>query len=386
MSLRLLKKQIGETQAQASAESKAVTEPSSRGTDGHGRIGNRPNNRSAGYYSGVGTGGSPYPDDKAGGGYYGNRSDNGNSEESSYYGSGGASGSASGAGGNRIGHVQGPMGGGGGNFRGSSTQAAHVEAMKKAMIQEAKQSSTATTSDVAVRSGLGLAAVRERKAKEDAEREAKREAARAKRRNEATRQEAEDDQALAECEAQARMDSDTHDGVKYEAALIVRIANRFGSSGVWIKIAEARARGAEIPLDPRRIYLLAHPDKCRLPEASDATAILNAQRPPEMTEVKARPARPAGSVATDNMSAAPVPAEEDAVGEHPSEAFEVRPPNARAARNISASEDELRIDPEDNKECTLQELRKKYEGMYSPEEIDEYWTHECRKKPVRFRC
>lgn len=113
----------------------------------------------------------------------------------------------------------------------------------------------------------------------------KREAARAKRQGEESKREIEDEQGLAECEEQARRDADADERVKYEAALVVRIAMRFGSSGAWLRVAEARARGAAIPLDPRRVYLLAHPDKCPLVEASDATAILNAQRPPEMTEV-----------------------------------------------------------------------------------------------------
>ena len=38
--------------------------------------------------------------------------------------------------------------------------------------------------------------------------------------------------------------------------------------------------GYDIPEDPRRVFLLVHPDKCPMPEATDATAIMNKQRPP----------------------------------------------------------------------------------------------------------
>ncbi|CAE8734276.1 unnamed protein product, partial [Polarella glacialis] len=218
--------------------------------------------------------------------------------------------------------------------------------------------------EVAVRSHLGLDALRDRKAKEEEERRVKREAARAKRRTETTQQEAEDEQALIECETQAWEDSQTMERVKYEAALIVRIACRFGTAGVWTKLAEARARGSDIPMDPRKVYVLAHPDKCPMPEASDATAILNAQRPPEMTEARPRPAAKASAAHCEPPAAATS-----------AETAETPPP--RQVAQAAGGAEERRMDPEDQQELTLPELREKYRVQYTPEDTEEYWA-ECQ--------
>eukprot|EP00931_Biecheleriopsis_adriatica_P020431 TRINITY_DN13658_c0_g1_i1.p1 TRINITY_DN13658_c0_g1~~TRINITY_DN13658_c0_g1_i1.p1 ORF type:complete len:314 (-),score=88.99 TRINITY_DN13658_c0_g1_i1:73-1014(-) len=246
-----------------------------------------------------------------------------------------------------------------GGFRGSDAQRAHIEAVRRLAAETGP--AVKPSEHVAVRSNLGLAALKERKQKEEEEKQAKRDAARARRKNEATQQEAAEEQALEECEKQAWQDSETLARVKYEAALIVRIAIRFGTTGVWIKLAEARARGADLPLDPRRIYLLAHPDKCPMPEAADATAILNAQRPPEMTEARARPVAKAAAQAAVPKTPAPNPAPK------------VDRPKATQTAN---AEPEKRIDPEDEQELTLEELREKYKSLYVPEDIEEYWT-EC---------
>lgn len=300
--------------------------------------------------------------------------------------------------------------------------------MKKANAAAAKSSEGyQENSEVAVRSGLGLDALRERKLKEELERQAKREAARAKRLNEETKKDVEDQQQIVECEQQARRDVEAAEEgsklLKYEAALIVRIACTFGAGGVWTKIAEARARGAEIPLDPRRVYLLAHPDKCPLEEASDATAILNAQRPPEMLEARARPsaapsaasAQPARELspssaarearmearrrkaAGDEEAAAPrsspTPASTAAASTatptpQPSVAPAAEPAASVAEASATASaavvEDdgvERRIDPEDKAPCTLEELRKKYASLYTADDIQVYWRNDCTPLP-----
>jgi len=291
-------------------------------------------------------------------------------------------------------------------------QMAHVEAMRRATAEAKSEKPEGQVSAVANRSCLGLEALKERKAIEEEERQLKRDAARAKRRNEASKKEVEDEAAIQECEEQATQDCVENARVKYKAALIVRIACKFGTSGVWMKIAEARARGANIPLDPRRIYLLAHPDKCPLAEASDATAILNAQRPPEMTEVKAPKAAPkkeppAASASAPGPEATAHPVSED-VRQQKSEAqtgYEERC-SRRAAQGVVAQEaqpelttrneeraaqeaqaedktrsEEKRVDPEDQLLCTLQELHQKYEGVYSPQEIEAYWKDECKPKP-----
>ncbi|CAE7746598.1 unnamed protein product, partial [Symbiodinium sp. CCMP2456] len=124
---------------------------------------------------------------------------------------------------------------------------------------------------------------------------------------------------------------------------------------VWTKIAEARARGSDLPLDPRKIYLLAHPDKCPLPEAADATAILNAQRPPEMTEARPRPAAKAPA----KSAPAPAPAPEPA----PAAAPEVE-------EDAPVEEgEEKRIDPDDSQELTFEELQEKYKSLWMAEDI-----------------
>ncbi|CAE7225733.1 unnamed protein product [Symbiodinium natans] len=221
---------------------------------------------------------------------------------------------------------------------------------------------------------IRLNALKERKQKEEEEKQLKREAARAKRRSEATQKEVADEQALADCEAQAWQDSENVARVKYEAALVVRIALKFGSTGVWTKIAEARARGSDLPLDPRKIYLLAHPDKCPLPEAADATAILNAQRPPEMTEARPRPAAKAPA-----KSAPSAPA--------PSPAPEPEVPEAEEDDPVEEGE-EKRIDPDDSQELTFQELQEKYKSLWMAEDIQEYWDSDCQplktsRKPAK---
>ncbi|CAK0802563.1 unnamed protein product, partial [Prorocentrum cordatum] len=201
----------------------------------------------------------------------------------------------------------------------------------------------------------------EKKQREEEERQAKREAARARKKGEVGRKEAEDARAIEECEEQAWEDGEANERVKYEAALIVRIATRFGSSGAWTKIAEARARGADIPLDARKVYLLAHPDKCPLAEAADATAILNAQRPPEMSESRAGGSG-AGGVGTKEAVAARVAARRAGGG---------------AAAGGSGDALATRVDPEDGQELSFQELVAKYKGTYSQEELVEYWGIEC---------
>eukprot|EP00929_Paragymnodinium_shiwhaense_P031390 TRINITY_DN17594_c0_g1_i2.p1 TRINITY_DN17594_c0_g1~~TRINITY_DN17594_c0_g1_i2.p1 ORF type:complete len:369 (-),score=127.83 TRINITY_DN17594_c0_g1_i2:117-1223(-) len=218
-------------------------------------------------------------------------------------------------------------------------------------MQKKKEEEWTKASEVAVRSGLGLQAVEEKKRKEEEDRQAKREAARARRKGEVAKQEQEDVQAFADCEEQAYFDSENHERVKYEAALIVRLALRYGASNVWMKIAEARARGAAIPLDSRKVYLLAHPDKCPLPEATDATAILSSQRPPELTESSSKVAS----------------------GESSREAVA-----ARLAAKSTAAAEERRVDPDDGQLCTFAELMQKYSDTYTEEELTDYWKLDCK--------
>lgn len=262
-----------------------------------------------------------------------------------------------------------------GGFRGSCAQSDHIKTAQAAQRAAANRPVEQISETLAVKSGLGLAAVEERKQREEDERQAKREAARARRKGEVAQKEVQEEQAIVECEEQARRDSE-QPRVGYEAALIVRIAEKFGESGVWMKIAEARARGANIPLDPRKIYLLAHPDKCPLEAAAGATAILNAQRPPEMTEVQSKAPR-AAPATSDMTRPAPEPASK-AVPPAPAEPETARLAPASAAR---AAAEEQRIDPENGRSCTFQELQQKYAGMYSGKEIEEYWASECRLKP-----
>lgn len=240
-----------------------------------------------------------------------------------------------------------------GAFHGSYAQAAHVAATQKATAADARSKQEWTSaSEVAVRSGLGLRALEERKEREDAERQAKREAARAKRLGEVTKREAEEAQGIADCEEQAWCDSEANERLKYEAALVVRIAVHFGVSGVWMKIAEARARGAEIPLDSKKIYLLAHPDRCPMPEATDATAILNAQRPPEMSESHSSAGAAAGVGSKEAVAA-----------------------RVAAARSLK------KIDPEDEQMVTFQELLQKHGGEFSEVELKAYWEEDCKALP-----
>jgi len=236
MSLRLLQKTVGEDPGRTSAGTKAALQPNSRG-------------RGSGYPS---RGGAP---------------------------SAGAGAPESTSGGSKV---LAPTVVGG--FHGSAAQAAHIAATKKSMAAQSQADEWKQTSELAKVSGLGLKAVEERKQKEEEERERKREERRLQRLGQEKQKDEEAQKKLADCEERALCDSEAHETVKYESALIVRIAVEFGASGVWMKIAEARARGAKIPLDARKVYLLAHPDRCHLPEATDATAILNQQRPPEMTE------------------------------------------------------------------------------------------------------
>merc|ERR1711933_209196 len=145
-------------------------------------------------------------------------------------------------------------------------------------------------------------------------------------------------------------------------------------------IAEARARGASIPLDPRRIYLLAHPDKAP-PDAAeemkakfaDATAILNAQRPPEMTEVKVpvrkpapAPSPPAPKSGIDEVTPAP----HVGVDEVAKESKEMPSTNATTStvtapeRKGNTADEEKRTAPEDGKLCSYNELCVKYASLY----------------------
>lgn len=233
-------------------------------------------------------------------------------------------------------------------------------------------SAPAPGQEVALKSNIGLEALKEKKRQEEEERRAKREAAKAKRQEKVLDKDREDEQALGDCEEQARLDCQEHDRLKYEAALVVRIAVRFGSSDVWMKMSEARARGADIPLDTRKVYLLAHPDRNPLPEATDATAILNAQRPPEMTEARPRP--PAAAAPAASAPAAPAPAPEAAPAAAGAAA-------AAAESSPGTQEEERRVDPEDNQRVTFEELKQKYEGTYAAEEIEAYWNDDCRPLP-----
>jgi len=351
MSYRLLQKQCGGA-SESSSEARSVTQPQNRGRgrgSGSGRGSEQSGSSGGGYYAGGGRGGA----DNSGVAYAGNST-----------------------------NVMYPAPSGG--FHGSSVQQAHVEAMRKATA-EANQKSKAEVEanlTLAKKSGLGLEALKERKAKEEEEKQAKREAARARRHNESTKKEAEDEAALQACEEMATADCGTVRSLKYEAALIVHIATKFGESGVWMKIAEARARGANIPLDPRRIYLLAHPDKAPTDASeemkakfADATAILNAQRPPEMTEVKV-PVRL-------KASPPPAPAHKEEVIEEIKETVSTNTTESTSAvPEVKASAvDGKRIDPEDGKACSYEELCAKYNGIYRPEEIEAYWKDECKAKP-----
>merc|ERR1712107_898011 len=91
-----------------------------------------------------------------------------------------------------------------------------------------------------------------------------------------------------------------------------------------------------------------------MPEASDATAILNAQRPPEMTEAKPRPAKAKPEAQTSEA------------------------PAAKAADVSDLKGPDKRIDPEDDQELTLEELRVKYKSLYVLEDIEDYWKSECQ--------
>lgn len=338
MSLRMLQKKVGAEPSEPSAEAKASLQPGGRKA-GYGGGGG------GGYYSA----GETSQSGNGGGSYYDSNKGQGRGASSTV-----ASTMSSG-------HVASP--GVRGGFHGSDAQRAHVEAMRRSVAESAPASMP--VQDVAVRSHLGLNALKERKQREEEEKQAKREAARAKRRSEATQQEVADEQALAECEAQAWQDSESNERVKYEAALVVRIAIRFGSSSVWTKIAEARARGSKLPLDPRRIYLLAHPDKCPLPEAADATAILNAQRPPEMTEARPRTIPKAAAKA----SAAPAPAPAAAPAQETVEAADTGDGEVEG--------EEVRLDPESGKEVTFQQLQEMYKVHWMPEDIEAYWASDC---------
>lgn len=269
-----------------------------------------------------------------------------------------------------------------GGFHGSAAQSAHVEQVRRATRAAAVSSPPHDTDEIAVRNpNLGLEALKEKKRQEDLERAAKRETARLKRQGEERKKEQEDEDALAECERQARQDVEvTKDGpqggrVTYEGALIVRIAVHFGTAGVWTKIAEARSRGADIPLDPKRIYLLAHPDKCRLAEASDATAILNAQRPPEMVEASAKPTGRSSRLEEHPVTpavAVPSPRSAPGVVAHSL-------PTAAATETGSAAE--KRKDPDDGVLRTFAEIKELYKGTYSDEELEAYWRDDCTPIP-----
>jgi len=369
MSLRNLQKQTGIAPSKASQEAKQVTQAQPRGRGGGdrgyggGRGGGAAGGGGGSYYSNRGTEGAG----AGGGGYY-----QGGGAETT----GGAGPSASSAP-----RVMAPTPGN--RFNGTDAMRAHVEAIKKANRAEASAAPAQAVETVAVNSNLGLKHLEEKKQKEAEERARKREEARARRHNEETKKEVDDAQALAECEAQAAIDAQT--GVKYEAALIVRIACKFGSAGVWLRIAEAVSRGADIPLEPKRIYLLAHPDKCRLEEASDATAILNAQRPPEMTEMAAKAASRPAAAAASAPPAEPAPPLDPETAAREAR-FAARRARAKAGPAgvgpadepaAAAAEEERRLDPEDGQRCSFQELQAKYKDQYSPQEIQLYWDNDC---------
>eukprot|EP00913_Durusdinium_trenchii_P007608 g7149.t1 len=97
-------------------------------------------------------------------------------------------------------------------------------------------------------------------------------------------------------------------------------------------------------------WIHAHPDKCPLPEAADATAILNAQRPPEMTE--ARPRAVPKATAKAPPAAAPPKAEampEADVEEAVPVAQRIR--LCRSPLECFQVGEEVRLDPESGKDC-----------------------------------
>jgi len=51
------------------------------------------------------------------------------------------------------------------------------------------------------------------------------------------------------------------------------------------------------------------------------------------------------------------------------------------AATAAASTEVQRIDPDDGKLCTLQELLVKYASVYSPPEIEAYFRDDCKPKP-----
>mmetsp|Transcript_74668 Transcript_74668/g.136375 ORF Transcript_74668/g.136375 Transcript_74668/m.136375 type:complete len:744 (-) Transcript_74668:36-2267(-) len=54
------------------------------------------------------------------------------------------------------------------------------------------------------------------------------------------------------------------------------------------------------------------------------------------------------------------------------------PAGATGRSKASATAKEVKKDPEDGKECTVEELRKKYKGKYSEDEVDDYWKTSCK--------
>eukprot|EP00746_Dinoflagellata_sp_MGD_P124569 gnl/MRDRNA2_/MRDRNA2_59167_c0_seq1.p1 gnl/MRDRNA2_/MRDRNA2_59167_c0~~gnl/MRDRNA2_/MRDRNA2_59167_c0_seq1.p1 ORF type:complete len:444 (+),score=107.29 gnl/MRDRNA2_/MRDRNA2_59167_c0_seq1:185-1516(+) len=290
-----------------------------RGGDGHSGEGYYNKEGGADGYYGSSRGGSQ--DGSGGGGYYASR------------GGGGGTGAECGGGGRGYGGSGGSGGypsrsGTASNFRGA--MADHVAAIQAQTSQ----------SKVESQGSSAFAQMKAKKEAEEREKREKREAARRRRVGEEAQKAIETQQGLEACEQIAQTESEKY-GISYLQALIVNICLKFQDS-IWPKVIEARDRGAEFSDDPRRVILLCHPDKNQHPDAKDAFVILNATRPP--------------------------------VGKLGAPA---RSPTAQSSVSTSAS---IRTDPDDGKEYWFSELQQKYTGMYSPDEIKQYWEETCTPK------
>merc|ERR1712094_84652 len=52
---------------------------------------------------------------------------------------------------------------------------------------------------------------------------------------------------------------------------------------------------------------------------------------------------------------------------------------ATVPATAAAATEEKRVDPDDGKEYTFQELQSKFGGEFSTAEIKEFWDHDCKK-------
>ncbi len=153
-----------------------------------------------------------------------------------------------------------------------------------------------------------------------------------------------------------------------------------------------------IPDDPRRVFLLVHPDKCPMPEATDATAILNKQRPPGSSILGG------GSTARVELLREGAEVMQTIRKTDPEDGLSYSLEELRgkmAAPPLSCTEEEIlrywsdrctpapggflrpglerRIDPEDQNAYSFEELRAKYQQTYAESEIREYWEEECSR-------